>query len=75
MARGRPPDEDRGRRSGEAPAPTPGSVDEETLKQAPPLERLPPREAQKEAGEVAERSAGTRKAELDEGRDPRRRQR
>lgn len=63
-----PPDENRGRARGEggAPVPTPGTPDEKTLKQVPPLERLPRREAQKEAGEVAERSAGTRRAELDE---------
>ncbi len=68
MPYGGPPSEDIGPTQGIAggPEPTPGGADAETARQAPPLEPLPPGEAQKEAGEVAERSAGNRAAEPDE---------
>jgi hypothetical protein len=59
----------------ETPAPT-GAREEPTAeerargvpeREAPPLERLPAREAQRRGGEVAERAAGTRTEELEEG--------
>ncbi len=83
MPYGGPPSEDIGPTQGIAggPGPTPSGVDDGMPKvvrpgETPePLAGLPPAEAQRDEGEVAERSAGTRRAEIPEAeRDARRAQ-
>ncbi len=51
------------------PGPTPPGFDDGTPPASPPLENLPQQDAQRKAGEIAERSAGVRRGDVGEGND------